>query len=59
MHELNQICNKKARLSHCTMILKLFPYKFPTDEDKEALFKKAKSTVSVDANPKYTSQIYF
>ncbi len=31
----------------------LFPYKFPTDEDKEALFKKAKPTVSVDANPRY------
>lgn len=38
VHELNQICNKKARLNHCAIILKLFSYKFLIKEDKEAPF---------------------
>ena len=51
--DLGTACNKKARLNHHSIILKLFSSRFPTKEDNENLFKKAKSVVSIDANPKY------
>ena len=50
---VKQGCERKTILNHRPIILKLFSYKFPSDEDKEKLFKKAKSVVSIDANPKY------
>ena len=46
-------CDRKTIFYHQSIILKLFSKEFPTKEDKQNLFKKAKSVVSIDANPKY------
>ena len=53
LKEVKQDCNRKTIFHHQSIILKLFSCRFPTKEDNEALFKKAKSVVSIDANPKY------
>ena len=46
-------CNKKTILNHRSIILKLFSYRSLSKEDYNNIFKKAKSIVSIDANPKY------
>ena len=53
LNKIKQGCNRKTIFSHQSIILKLFSSRFPTKEDNENLFKKAKSVVSIDANPKY------
>lgn len=50
---IKQNCDRKTIFNHQSIILNLFSKKFPTKTDKEDLFKKAKSVVSIDANPKY------
>lgn len=50
---IKQHCDRKTIFNHQSTILKLFSKRFPTKNDKEDLFKKAKSIVYIDANPKY------
>ncbi|MFC1659713.1 DUF4158 domain-containing protein, partial [Pseudomonadota bacterium] len=51
--DIKQDCNRKTIFNHQSIILKLFSSRFPTKKDREDLFKKAKSVVPIDANPKY------
>ena len=50
---IKKACDRKTIFNHHSIILKLFSRRFPTKVDNENLFIKAKSVVSIDANPKY------
>ena len=53
INTVNKNCERKTLLKHHAIILQLYSCRFPTKQDKENLFKKAKSVVSIDASPKY------
>ena len=50
---LEKNCNKKTIRKHQLIMLTLFSYRLPSKKDEKRFLELAKSTFSIDANPRY------